>query len=376
MHPEGRPGRSGAVRSFVAVLILVLSASSPLRAHDPGLSTAQVTVGAAAVTARIGFAPSDLRTLLAADPSIPGSLSWTPADLASARPALLAAAPRLIELRSTSGAVAWRPTGVSLESPTSVMLSVEAPRPEGTPWTFSSRVLGRLPPGHRTFLSVTDGAGQTLLERLLSAGEPSADLTLAGPAQPSAPAPRLPGAWAFLGLGVEHIWTGYDHLLFLFGLLVVCRSFRSVVAIISCFTVAHSITLALAAFDVVQLPSRFVEPTIAATICYVGVENLLRRGAEPRGRWLLTFVFGLIHGFGFASVLRDLGVGAGGHGLIVPLFTFNLGVEVGQISIAAVALPALWFLRKREALFRPESPILSSIVAAAGLYWFLQRTVL
>src|SRR6185295_4944850 len=130
--------------------------------------------------------------------------------------------------------------------------------------------------------------------------------------------------------------TGYDHLLFLGGLLIACRRFSTMAGIVTCFTIAHSITLALAALDVLAIPSRVVEPLIAASIVFVGIENLVRRGAEPKGRWALTFVFGLVHGFGFASVLRDLGVGRGGHGLLVPLFTFNLGVEVGQVAVAAI----------------------------------------
>jgi hydrogenase/urease accessory protein HupE len=181
--------------------------------------------------------------------------------------------------------------------------------------------------------------------------------------------------WAFIRLGVEHIWTGYDHLLFLFALLVVCRSFRSIVAIVSCFTLAHSLTLALATLEIVNLPSRLVEPAIAASIVYVGAENLLRRGAEPRGRWALTFAFGLIHGFGFASVLRDLGVGRGAQGIAMPLFTFNLGVEIGQIVVAAVVLPIVWQLRKREGFVRFGVPVLSAVVTLAGLYWFLTRTI-
>src|SRR4030095_11994348 len=99
---------------------------------------------------------------------------------------------------------------------------------------------------------------------------------------------------------------------------------------------------------IVHLPSRLVEPAIAASIVFVGVENLWRRGDEPRGRWALTFAFGLIHGFGFASVLRDLGVGAGAQGIVMPLFTFNLGVELGQVAIASVVLPIVWQLRKTE----------------------------
>jgi len=114
---------------------------------------------------------------------------------------------------------------------------------------------------------------------------------------------------------------------------------------------------------------------IAASIFYVGIENLVRRGAEPKGRWALTFAFGLIHGFGFASVLRELGVGSNGHGLAMPLFTFNLGVEIGQVTIAAIVLPIVWQLRKNPAFLRRGVPILSGLVAAAGLYWFLERTI-
>jgi hypothetical protein len=119
-----------------------------------------------------------------------------------------------------------------------------------------------------------------------------------------------------------------------------------------------------------------VEAAIAASIVFVGAENLWRRGAEPPGRWALTFVFGLVHGFGFASVLRDLGVGSGGQGIGMPLFTFNLGVEVGQVAIAAVVLPVVWQLRKREWFIRAGVPVISGIVAVAGLFWLLQRTVL
>ena len=97
-----------------------------------------------------------------------------------------------------------------------------------------------------------------------------------------------------------------------------------------------SLTLALASLDVVSLPSRVVEPLIAASIVFVGVENLWRRGAEPPGRWALTLAFGLIHGFGFASVLRDLGLASAKGGILMPLLTFNLGVEVGQIAIAEI----------------------------------------
>jgi hydrogenase/urease accessory protein HupE len=365
------------VRSTALSLALAVLAAAPLRAHDPGLSTTQVVVRGSGVTAVVGFAPGDLRPLLPAD-ARPASASWSAADFDSAAASLQALAPRLFEIRTEAGAVAWSAATVTLESGNSVLFHLAGPRPAGPKLTFRSLVMDRMPPGHRDYLAVTDGGGRMLLEKLLSAADPQATLELppadeAGAASPAAA--EAPSFWGFLRLGIAHIWTGYDHLLFLFGLLVVCRSFRSIVAIISCFTVAHSITLALATLNIVNIPSRIVEPMIAASIFYVGVENLVRRGAEPRGRWALTFAFGLIHGFGFASVLRELGVGSGGRSLVMPLFTFNLGVEIGQITIAAIALPIIWQLRKRPGFIRRGVPILSALVAAAGLYWFLERTV-
>jgi len=180
--------------------------------------------------------------------------------------------------------------------------------------------------------------------------------------------------WSFLQLGIEHIWTGYDHILFLAGLLIVCTNLRAVIGIVTSFTIAHTITLALATTNTVNLPSRVVDPLIAATIFFVGLENLYRRETEPKGRRIVAFVFGLIHGFGFASVLRDLGLGVHGASLAVPLFSFNLGVEIGQLAVAVIVLPIIWQLRKNPTFLRRGIPLLSSLVAATGLYWLIKRT--
>jgi hydrogenase/urease accessory protein HupE len=173
-------------------------------------------------------------------------------------------------------------------------------------------------------------------------------------------------------LGIEHILKGYDHLLFLLALLIVARNWLSSLKIITCFTIAHSITLAVATLNLLQMPSQLVEPLIAVSIVYVGVENILRRG-DPQGRWLLTFAFGLVHGFGFASVLREMGVASREGGVALPLFSFNLGVEVGQIIVAAVALPVIWQLRKQDCFLRRAVPACSVLVAVAGGIWFVQR---
>jgi hypothetical protein len=176
----------------------------------------------------------------------------------------------------------------------------------------------------------------------------------------------------FLKLGVEHIWTGYDHLMFLFALLLVCQTFKSAVQVVTCFTVAHSLTLAFATLDLVWVSGRVVEPAIAASIVFVAVENLFTAG-EPRGRWLITFLFGLIHGFGFASVLKDLGVAASAGGVTVPLVAFNLGVEAGQVVVAALILPMVWKLKQWRRFEQWGVRGLSTLVAAAGGFWLVQR---
>ena len=190
-------------------------------------------------------------------------------------------------------------------------------------------------------------------------------------------------------LGIEHILTGYDHLLFLLGLLVVCTRPRVVLTIVSCFTLAHSVTLALAGLGWVRLPSRVVEPLIAASIAYVGIENVVRgwrgRGKhardggdgsgadDPPGRWAVTAGFGLVHGFGFASALQATGLGQNGTSIVVPLLSFNLGVELGQLGVAAVALPLLWRLRTWSVFRRWGVMLVSAVVAVCGVVWVVAR---
>jgi hydrogenase/urease accessory protein HupE len=362
------------VPRYLSAPILALLLAGPAWAHDPGLSTTQLQLGPDGLVAAVGYAPRDVEGLLPRSaPALPAS-AWDAADFAAAKPALEALGPQLLEVRDAAGVLPWSGDVVTLASGNSILFTLTAGRRPVGHTTIRSLVADRLPPGHRDYVSVTGPQGALLVEKLEGASDAPVAVEL-GAAPAGAPAEPRPTFWGFLRLGIAHIWTGYDHLLFLFGLLIVCRSFKSIVGIISCFTIAHSITLALATLNVVNIPSSIIEPMIAASICYVGVENLVRRGAEPKGRWALTFGFGLIHGFGFASVLRELGIGTHGHGLAMPLFTFNLGVEVGQVSIALLVLPIVWQLRKNPTFVRRGVPILSALVAAAGLYWFLERTL-
>ncbi|MBI2460139.1 MAG: HupE/UreJ family protein [Candidatus Rokubacteria bacterium] len=184
--------------------------------------------------------------------------------------------------------------------------------------------------------------------------------------------PRL---WAqaggFLLLGVEHIFTGYDHILFLIGLMVIWRGSLNIVKIVTSFTVAHSITLILAALSVVTLPTRLVESVIALSIAYVGIENLVVK--EIRRRWLVAFVFGLVHGFGFAEILREMGLPS--QGLILSLLSFNVGVEIGQLVVVAACVPLI-YAASRGAHQRILVRGASAAIFLMGMLWFTERALL
>jgi hypothetical protein len=178
----------------------------------------------------------------------------------------------------------------------------------------------------------------------------------------------------YFKLGVEHILLGFDHLLFLAALLIGVTAVRSMLIIISGFTVGHSLTLALAAFDILVPPSALVEPVIAASIVLVALYNLLRRSAA-RHRYWAAGVFGLIHGFGFAGLLRDTMLAERGRPILEPLLGFNLGIEAGQLLVAAVFVPLLLAARKYAWFERRGAPVLSLLVAGVAAVWLVERVV-
>jgi len=177
-------------------------------------------------------------------------------------------------------------------------------------------------------------------------------------------------AASFVVLGTKHILTGYDHILFLLTLLMLGGSLRQLLKVVTAFTVAHSVTLSLAVLNVVVLPARLVESGIALSIAYVAAENLWRKDRSLQRRWLITFGFGLVHGLGFASILRDLHLARAN--LALSLVGFNLGVEIGQVTIVTTAFLGLLALRRVpwEAGIRRW---ISAGAMAAGLIWFVQR---
>ena len=177
--------------------------------------------------------------------------------------------------------------------------------------------------------------------------------------------------WSLFALGIEHILTGYDHLVFLFGLIVVGGRLRSTILALTAFTVAHSITLGLSTLGVWSPGPSLVEPAIALSIAYVGVENWFVESVDRR--WMLTFGFGLVHGFGFAGALREISLPAAQ--VPLALAAFNGGVEIGQLLVLAAALPALALLRRHMWFANYGVRFASAVVAVAGAVWFVARIV-
>jgi hydrogenase/urease accessory protein HupE len=184
------------------------------------------------------------------------------------------------------------------------------------------------------------------------------------------------GTWAvvrtFVAQGIHHIWIGPDHILFIVGLLLLGGGIGRLLKIVTAFTIAHSITLALATLHLLNPPARLIEPLIALSIVYVGVETLWALDRERDWRAPIAFLFGFVHGFGFASVLSDFGLPA--HALGWSLAAFNFGVEIGQACVVLAVAPALAFLgARRPALGRRVVTVGSAVIIAAGGYWFVQR---
>jgi len=352
-----RQSEINSVKQLCLTLFACIVLAGSAWGHDPGISSVVVRA-ADRLEVSATFSRKDIEGLLALQRG---------AALEHTNLARLALEAVLIEQNGKALKPTAHHAGLAGEDNVEVRLTFNSDA--AGKLTFHSPLLEEFAPGHRQLLSVIDASGQALADRLLSATVNSADLEIRPEQAGDKGETSMIG---FIVLGVEHILTGYDHLLFLFALLIVARNFVASLKVITCFTAAHSITLVLATLDVVEIPARIVEPLIAASIVYVSIENLARRG-ESRGRLPLTFAFGLVHGLGFATVLRELGLGSSGNGIALPLLSFNLGVELGQILVAAVLLPLIWKLRQYPAAANRLAPASSLLITAAGTYWLIQR---
>ncbi len=334
-------------RAVVLVTVaLALGHPGVAFAHDPGLSALDVQVLSGRVVATLSLAPGDARTLVGVR-----SVELDALALDS------------IEVRVDGVRVAGQVERRDMDGDAGASVVVAFDRVNGSRLTVRSGIPARLAPGHRQLLTVRGAGSELLAERMLDGRNNELDLSLAEHGSDV--------ARQFFGLGLRHILAGYDHLLFLGALLLGVRRLTNVVKTVTAFTVAHSLTLALSVLGFVHMPSAIVEPLIAASIVFVGLENLVRD--EIDSRWKLTFAFGLVHGFGFAASLRELGIGAAGMGVAVPLGAFNIGVEAGQIAVAIAVWPLIPRLRAEPLARFRLARACSLLVVASGAYWLVER---
>lgn len=219
-------------------------------------------------------------------------------------------------------------------------------------------------PAHQTFVNVYEGP-VLQSQAILDARRTSFDYFSRSPRRGATIARH------FAGAGIHHILIGPDHLLFLIGLLLLGGPIRRLLIVVTSFTLAHSITLSMAALDLVSPPAYLVEPLIALSIVYVGADNLLIRGGRDMRGWI-ALVFGLVHGFGFAGILREMDLPSGALGWA--LLSFNVGVEIGQLVVVVLVASALAALRHRSPAAGQRLAFVGSLaVVAAGAFWFVQR---
>ncbi len=234
----------------------------------------------------------------------------------------------------------------------------------GPPGTVTiTTVMFPYDPQHQTFLNVYEG--DSLTQQILDAGRTRFEYFSGSRQGATALVQR------FFPAGIRHIVTGPDHLLFLIGLLLLGGSFRQLAVIVTMFTLANSLTLSLAALNIISPPVRIIDPAIALSIVYVGADNLLIRDGRDVRPWI-AFAFGCIHGFGYAAVLRDMDLPRRALGW--SLFSFNAGIEAGQLLVVAVVATAFAALRSRSETAGRQLAFAGSIVVmATGAFWFIQR---
>ena len=219
-------------------------------------------------------------------------------------------------------------------------------------------------PNHQTFINIYEGT--ELRQQLIYNARSDEHTYYLGTADGAIEVMKT-----FVPSGIHHIMIGPDHILFLVGLLLLGGSWVALLKIVTAFTVGHSVTLSLAALNVVTPPATVIEPAIALSIVFVGADNLVRGTGRDLRMWV-ALVFGLVHGFGFANVLREFGLPREALGW--SLFSFNVGVEIGQLAIVLLVMAALSAIRRRSATLRQRVAFAGSIVViAAGTYWFVQR---
>jgi hypothetical protein len=357
-------------RRLLALVLGVLALTASPRAHEIGTTRVTITTSGSDYQVEIATDAGALAEKLSA---IAGSSATTGSSNPEEIESRLRAADEIFRRR-----VVLRFDGQPA-SPAAVYVVMPS-RDAGVPPVAMIRLSGSVPAGAKTLtwsygwtfatysLRVSSVADATPASFWLEGGDTSPAIPLA--------AARTPERWAetaqrYAILGFTHIVPhGLDHMLFVIGIFLLTRRPRAILWQVSAFTVAHSITLALSLYDVVSIAPAVVEPLIALSIAYVAIENLLLAELKPR-RVALVFAFGLLHGLGFAGALRDVGLPRSS--FATALVGFNVGVELGQVAVIAVAMLAVgWYSRREWYRQRIVVPV-SAAIACVAIYWMVER---
>ena len=369
----------------ILAALLSCSFTAAAQAHIASSGFLSVKIAGTDVVGSIEIAVRDVELAVGVDANRDNQITWRE---------LNDSAPRLARYLSEHLAFAAQDGGSGVACPLSFQALQVNDRVDGSyAWlpftaqcplavrdlTIDYSVMAGLDPSHRGLLTLTAGrAVQTAV--------------LGGAAEHATFAVFAPSRWRafvdYLHAGIWHIWSGIDHLLFLLSLLLPAVLLRkggrwepvpearpalvSIFKVVTAFTLAHSLTLTLAALDIIRLPSRLTESIIAASIIVAALNNIFPLVTESRAR--IAFAFGLLHGFGFASVLADMGLPHGAR--LISLLAFNLGIETGQMAVVLAVMPVIYALRAGPFYRRALMPWGSAAIAALALVWLVQRAVL
>lgn len=348
--------------------LTVLGLALPSEAHEVNLITARVALSPdRTVSAELGLKGSDVDRLIGTKIYDARRDAVDPAAVEAAKPAILAYMGTHLAVAGGARACSAGNAAILADGDGIVYRNSFACANVTGDIVYRSTVLTEKDRAARQVVLIAQGRSET--QALLDADNTTVTLSTAPPSLSST-------MQRYLITGVEHIFLGYDHVAFLVATVLWARRLLPVVKIVTAFTIAHSLTLSLAALNVLVIPSRIVEPAIAASIVFVAVENFFSRDIDRR--WRVAFLFGLIHGFGFAGALREIGLPP--DAIVPALAAFNVGVEIGQIAIVALLLPVLGVLDRVTAAGR-EKPAraarlvyaTSAMIGVLGGYWLLTR---
>jgi len=370
------------MRSAIALLLTAWLCGATAQAHVASSGFLAIEARGNGLRGSIELAVRDVELAVGADANGDGKITW--GELRATAPRLDEYIAEHLEFAENRGVCRLQFGGLKVHSRIDgnyawLPFTARCAAGELHELTITYRLLEGIDPSHRGLLSLA--AEGRFITGVLGGASPMSRLSLAE-------GTRWRAVREYFAVGVWHIWSGIDHLLFLLSLLlpaVLVRrdrrwepvptarpAFLGVLKTVTAFTLAHSITLSLAALDVVHLPSRLTESVIAASIIIAALNNIFPLITEGRAR--IAFAFGLLHGFGFASVLSDMGLPTGAR--VTSLLAFNAGIEAGQLAVVLAVMPLVYALRARVVYRQTLLQWGSGAIAAVALLWFIQRAFL